>query len=64
MLFYIQNVKASAVGNDDRMLQYINVKCPARGTHRVSNARGLPGGMLADGIDSYISGWPLNVGTK
>ena len=32
------------------------VKCgPALETHRVSNARGLPGGrVLADGIDLYI----------
>ena len=29
-------------------------KCPALGTHRATNARGLPGGMLAAGIDSYI----------
>ena len=26
------------------------------GTHLVSNARGLPGGMLAAGIDSHING--------
>ena len=31
------------------------VKCPPLGTHRLSNARGLPEGMLADGIDSRIS---------
>ena len=30
-------------------------KCPAPGTHRATNGRGLPGGMLAAGIDSNIS---------
>ena len=70
MLFSIQNdpLLLSAVGNVDRMLRskifvickcsgdgtLLTVKCWAPGTHRVSNARGLPGGMLADGIDSYI----------
>ena len=30
-------------------------KCPAPGTHRATNGRGLPGGgMLAAGIDSHI----------
>ena len=57
-----------AVGNDDRMLRnkffvvckcpggrtLLTAKCPAPGTHRASNARGLPGGMLAAGIDSHI----------
>ena len=33
----------------------LTVKCPAPGTHRETNARGLPGGMLAVGIDSHIS---------
>ena len=31
-------------------------KCPAPGTHRATNARGLPwGGVLAAGIDSHIN---------
>ena len=48
----------SAVGNDDRMLRnkffvvckcpggrtLLTAKCPAPGTHRASNTRGLPGG--------------------
>ena len=29
----------------------LTTKCPAPGTHRVSNARDFPGGMLAAGID-------------
>ena len=33
----------------------LTAKYPAPGTHRASNARGLPGGMLAAGIDSHIS---------
>ena len=60
----------SAVRNDDRTLQnkfvvvckcpgagaLLTVKCPAPGTHRETNARGLPGGgMLAVGIDSHIN---------
>ena len=58
----------SAVGNGDRMLRntfllFANArgagtlstaKCPAPGTHRAINGRGLPGGMLAAGIDSHI----------
>ena len=28
-------------------------KCPAPGTRRATNARGLPGGMLAAEIDSH-----------
>ena len=58
----------SAVGNDDGMLRnkflmfanargagtLLTVKCPAPGIHRAINARGLPVGMLAAGIDSYI----------
>ena len=32
----------------------LTVKCPSPGTHRETNARGLPGGMLAVGIDSHI----------
>ena len=58
----------SAVGNDDRMLRnkfavvckcpgdgtLLTVKCPAPGTHRETSARGLPGGMLAVGIDLHI----------
>ena len=31
-------------------------KYPSPGIHRVSNARGLPGEMFADGIDSHITG--------
>ena len=48
----------SAVGNDDKMVRnkfvvvckcpgdgtLLTVKCPAPGTHRETNARGLPGG--------------------
>ena len=34
----------------------LTAKYPASGTHRASNARGLPGGMLAAGIDSHING--------
>ena len=47
----------SAVGNDEYpgAGTLLTVKCSAPGTYRVSNARGLPGGMLADGIDSYIT---------
>ena len=58
----------SDVGNDDRMLRnkfvvvckcpggtLLTFKCPAPGTHCETNARGLPGGMLAVGIDSHIS---------
>ena len=63
----------SAVGNNDRMLRnkfvivckypgggtQLTVKCPAPGTHRQTNARGLlrwfaQGRMLAVGIDSHI----------
>ena len=34
----------------------LTVKCAAHGTHRETNARGLPGGgMLAVGIDSHIT---------
>ena len=34
----------------------LTVKCPALGTHRETNARGLPGGgMIAVGIDSHIN---------
>ena len=34
----------------------LTVKCPSPGTHRETNARGLPGGgMLAVGIDSHIT---------
>ena len=59
----------SAVGNDERMLRnkfllfanargagtLLTTKCPAPGTHRrATNIRGLPGGMLAAGIDSHI----------
>ena len=58
----------SAIGNDDRMLQIkfvvvckyqggtlLTVKCSDPGTHRGTDARGLPGGgMLAVGIDSHI----------
>ena len=34
----------------------LTTKCPAPGTHRVSNTRTLPGeGMLAVGIDSHIT---------
>ena len=33
----------------------LTVKCPPPGTHRETNARGLPGGMLAIGIDSHIN---------
>ena len=32
----------------------LTVKCPAPGTHRETNARGLPGEMLAAGIESHI----------
>ena len=32
----------------------LTAKCPAPGTHRKTNARGLPGGMQAVGIDSQI----------
>ena len=61
----------SAVGNGDRMLRnkffcclqmpggagtLSTAKCPAPvGTHRSTNARGLPGGMLAAGIVSHIT---------
>ena len=64
----------SAVGNDDRRLQnkfVVVCKCPggtlltvigpAPGTHCETNARGLPGGMLAIGIDSHIN---LTLGRK
>ena len=58
----------SAVGNDDRILQnkfvvvckypgagtLLTVKCPVPGTHRETNARGLPGGIVAVGIHSHI----------
>ena len=34
----------------------LTVKCPSPGTHRETNARGLPGmGMLAVGTDSHIT---------
>ena len=33
----------------------LTAKCPGPGTHRASNARGLPGVMLAAGIDSHIT---------
>ena len=58
----------SAVGNSDRMLRnklfvvckcpggtLLSAKCPATGTHHASSARGLPGGMLADGTDLHIN---------
>ena len=59
----------SAVRNDDRMLRnkfVVVCKCPgagtlsavkytAPGTDRETNSRGLPGGMLAVGIDSHIT---------
>ena len=32
----------------------LTAKCPVPGTHRASNARGLPGRMLAARIDSHI----------
>ena len=58
----------SAVGNDDSMLRnkkfvvckcpggtLLAAKCPDSGTHRASNARGLPkGGMLVAGNDWHI----------
>ena len=33
----------------------LTTKCPAPGTHRVSNTRGLPGGVPAAGIDAHMS---------
>ena len=36
----------------------LTVKCPGPGTHRETNAQGLPGGMLAVGIDSHIKTAP------
>ena len=34
----------------------LTVNCPSTGTHRETNARGLPGGgTLAVGIDSHIN---------
>ena len=66
----LKSLTLSAVGNDDRMLRnkfvvvckcpragtLLTVKCSAPGTHRETNARGLPGeGMLAVGIDLHIS---------
>ena len=58
----------STVGNEDRLLTkqiFCSLQMPGRpghlklpnvraGTHHVSNARDLPGGMLADRIDSHI----------
>ena len=32
-----------------------NCQIPVPGTHRASNARGLPGGMLAAGMDSHMT---------
>ena len=66
----INALHQSSVGNDDRMLRnkfvgvckcpggtLLTVKCPAPGTHRETNTRGLPReGMLAVGIDSHIIG--------
>ena len=53
----LKSLTLSAVGNDDRMLRnkfFVVCKCPAAETLCASNARGLSGGMLAAGIDSYI----------
>ena len=33
----------------------LTVKCPVSRTHCAKNARGLPRGMLAAGIDSHIN---------
>ena len=63
----LKSLTPSAVGNDDRMLRNkfvvvckypggrdtINCQMPPV-TYRETNARGLPGGMLAVGIDSHI----------
>ena len=37
------------------LLITVNYLCAAPGTHRETNAQGLPGGMLAVKIDSHIS---------
>ena len=47
---------SSVLANDDMLL---NAKCSVLGTHRASNARGLPGVgggvvVLSAGIDSHI----------
>ena len=68
VLDYLKPLTLSAVRNDDRMLRNkfvvvckcsgdrdtINCQCPVPGTYRETNAWGLPGGMLAVGIDSHI----------
>ena len=40
----------------------LTVKFPAPGTHRETNARGLPGGVLAVGIDTHIT--MFTIGSK
>ena len=40
--------------NDRGTGTILTAKCPAPGTHRATNARVLPGGMLTAGTDSHI----------